>query len=334
MLIRTEHWKFRPHPLLRNGHLQTVAAVYLPWKHAPYGAKVHFVAVDDVPPEQGGDQIALHEDCPPGWTADKPVVLMVHGLAGCYRSEYMGRMTARLTQRDYCVFRMDMRGCGAGEGIARLPTHCGRSGDVVAAVRFIAELYPESPVYVIGFSLGGCLTLNMLAEAGETPVGNVKRSLAICPPVDLFAVERRFDSPGGRPYDKFFCKKLWKQITDRWRRFPEAAPTVMPRQPRRLRQLDELVTAPTGGFLSADDYYAKTQPGPKLHRISQPVLIVAANDDPVVPTTPLFEYEHGPGVQTAVVPGGGHLGFIARANGDPDNRWLDWRIIEWIETGR
>jgi uncharacterized protein len=333
MLVRTEHWKFRPHPLLRNGHLQTVAAVYLPRKHAPYGAKVHFVPVDDMPAELGGDQIALHEDCPTGWMPDKPVVLMVHGLAGCYRSAYMCRMTDRLTERGYCVFRMDMRGCGAGEGIAKLPTHCGRSGDVIAAVRFIGELYPEAPVYVIGFSLGGCLTLNMLAEAGETPIGNLKRSLAICPPVDLFAVERRFDSPGGRPYDKFFVVKLWKQITDRWQRFPDIAPAVIPRQPRRLRHLDELVTAPAGGFSSADDYYSKTQPGPKLHRISQPVLIIAAEDDPVVPTAPLFEYEHGHGVQAAIVPGGGHLGFIARANGDPDKRWLDWRIIEWIETG-
>jgi predicted alpha/beta-fold hydrolase len=333
MLVRTEHWKFRPHPLLRNGHLQTVAAVYLRRKHAPYGAKIHHNPVDDAPPEQGGDRIALHEDCPPGWTPDKPVVLMVHGLAGCYRSAYMCRMTDRLTERGYCVFRMDMRGCGAGEGIAKLPTHCGRSGDVEAAVRFIGTLYPAAPVFAVGFSLGGCLTLNMLAEAGETPIANLKRSLAICPPVDLFAVERRFDSPGGRPYDKFFVVKLWKQITDRWRRFPDIAPAVIPRQPRRLRQIDELVIAPSAGFSSAHDYYTNTQPGPKLHRVSQPVLIIAAEDDPIVPTAALFEYDHGGGVQTAVVPWGGHLGFIARANGDPDKRWLDWRIIEWIETG-
>jgi uncharacterized protein len=333
MPVRTEHWKFRPHPLLRNGHLQTVAAVYLRRSHAPYGAKIHHVAVDDRLPQQGGDQVALHEDCPPGWAPDKPVVLMVHGLAGCYRSAYMCRMTDRLTERGYCVFRMDMRGCGAGEGIARLPTHCGRSGDVAAAVRYISALYPKAPVYAIGFSLGGCLTLNMLAEIGETPMENLKRSLAICPPVDLFAVERRFDSPGGRPYDKFFVVKLWKQIIDRWRRFPDLAPALIPRQPRRLRQIDESVIAPSGGFASAEDYYTQTQPGPKLHRISQPVLIIAAEDDPIVPTTSLFEYEHGVGVQTAVVPSGGHLGFIARANGDPDKRWLDWRIIEWIETG-
>jgi uncharacterized protein len=333
MFIRTEHWKFRPHFLLRNGHLQTVAAVYLPRRHAPYRAKLHQVPVEGVSPELGDDQIVLHEDRPLTWEAGGPVVLMVHGLGGCYTSAYMCRMAERLTARGYCVFRMDMRGCGAGEGLARLPTHCGRSGDVAAAIHFIAALYPTAPVFGIGFSLGGCLLLNLLAEAGAAPVANLKRSMAVCPPVDLFAVERRFDSPGGRPYDRFFVKKLWKQITDRWQRFPEIAPAVIPRQPKRLRQIDETIIAPSGGFSSADEYYSATQPGPKLAAISQPVLIIAAEDDPVVPTAPLFQYEHGAGVQTAVVPRGGHLGFIARANGDPDKRWLDWRIIEWIETG-
>ena len=127
MLVRTEHWKFRPHLLLRSGHLQTVAAVYLPRKHAPYCAKVHYVGVDELPPELGGDQIALHEDCAPVWQPTEPVVLMVHGLAGCYTSGYMCRMADRLTARGYGVFRMDMRGCGAGEGLARKSTHCGRS---------------------------------------------------------------------------------------------------------------------------------------------------------------------------------------------------------------
>jgi uncharacterized protein len=333
MAVRTEHWKFRPHPLLRNGHLQTIAAIYLPRRDAPYSAKLHYVQADDMPSEQGGDRIALHEDCPPSYESGRPIVLLVHGLAGCHNSNYMCRMTDRLTARGYCVFRMDMRGCGAGEWIAKLPTHCGRSGDVAAALRFIAEKYPQAPSYAIGFSLGGCLTLNLLAEAGDAKVGNLVRSLAICPPIDLFAVERRFDSPGGRPYDKFFVKKLWKQITDRWLRWPEMAPSVIPREPKRLRQVDEMVIAPSGGFTSADDYYRKTQPGPKLTSIRQPVLIIASEDDPVVPTAPLFEYPHSDSVEAIVVPRGGHLGFIASANGDPDKRWLDWRILEWVETG-
>ena len=94
---------------------------------------------------------------------------------------------------------MTMRGCGAGESVARSPTHCGCSGDVAAAVRHIAQLHPESPTDVIGFSLGGAVSLGMLIECGQTRVGNLQRVLAVCPPIDLFAVERNFDTWRGLP---------------------------------------------------------------------------------------------------------------------------------------
>jgi predicted alpha/beta-fold hydrolase len=333
MADRVEHWKFRPHPLVRGGHLQTVAAIYLPRRDAPYGAKLHCVPADDMPPEQGGDQIALHEDRPEAWTPQQAIVLLIHGLGGSYNSTYMCRMADRLTARGYCVFRMDMRGCGAGRELARLPTHCGRGGDVAASVRYIESLYPAAPVYAVGFSLGGTLTLNLLAEAGETRVGNLERALAICPPIDLFDVERRFDSPGGRIYDRFFVKILWRQIVQRWLHFPDLAPSVLPKRPRRLRHIDELVIAPSGGYSSADEYYEATQPGPKLASIRQPATIIAAQDDPIVPSGPLLKYPASDAVNIVIVPGGGHLGFIGRNGKDPDARWLDWRIVDWVETG-
>jgi predicted alpha/beta-fold hydrolase len=30
---------------------------------------------------------------------------------------------------------------------------------------------------------------------------------------------------------------------------------------------------------------------------------------------------------------GGHVGFIGKGGDDPDNRWLDWRVVEII-TGQ
>lgn len=332
MLAHTEHWKFRPHRLLRNAHLQTVAAVYLPHKVAPYRATRHFVPVDDLTPEQGGDQIALHEDRPSGYCPTAPVVLLIHGLSGSYESTYMQRMADKLTARGYTTFRMDMRGCGAGEDLARRPTHCGRSGDVAAAVKFIAQQHPAAPLYTVGFSMGGTLALNMLAEAGHTRIGNLERTLAICPPLDLFAVQKQLETRLGRRYDRFFVKSLWQQITKRWLRFPDMRPVAPPPLPKRLGEINEWVIAPSGGFKNADDYYARTQPGPKLASIKQPAIIIAAEDDPIVPTAALRNFPLG-SVETVVVGGGGHLGFLAARNGDADIRWLDWRIIDWIQTG-
>ena len=334
MSERHEHWKFRPHPFLRSGHLQTIAGIYLPRKDEPYAATQHYVHADDLPPEQGGDQLVLHEDRPDAWQPGAPVVLLIHGFAGCYSSTYMTRMMQRMTSRGYCVFRMDMRGCGAGEELARQPTHCGRWLDVAKVLRHLADIYPESPALAVGFSLGGSQLLNMLANFGDERIGNFERGMAICPPIDLFDVEKRFNTRGGRPYDKFFVRLIWRQVVERWKRFPDLAPSVIPRRPKRLGHIDEMVIAPAAGYANRQDYYRESQVAERLALITQPVTIIAAEDDPIVPTAPLRQYKHGPGVEAVYVPGGGHLGFIARSNGDPDYRWLDWRIIDWAEQSK
>ncbi|QEG33123.1 YheT family hydrolase [Bythopirellula goksoeyrii] len=320
-----ETWKFRPHPLLANAHMQTVFGLRWPQRAAPYAAQVHHVTLED------GDQLALHEDAPFGDAEEAPSILLLHGLSGGYDSSYMCRLVERLTPRGYRVFRLDMRGCGAGEGIARKPNHCGRSEDVASALNYIAELYTDSPTTLIAFSMGGTLALNMLAEAGEMRVGNFERALMICPPIDLFSVERHFRTLLGRPYDKFFVKNIWAQVLRRWKEFPDTAPKTIPSRPKRLRDIDDMVIAPTGGFDSAEQYYTKTQPGPKLEAIRQPVTILFSKDDPVVPFAPLFDYPHSSSVETIVTSHGGHLGFLGQPGLDADIRWIDWRILEWLE---
>jgi predicted alpha/beta-fold hydrolase len=229
---------------------------------------------------------------------------------------------------------MDMRGCGAGEDVARRPTHCGRHGDVAKAVEFIADRHPQAPLLTVGFSMGGTLALNMLADAGHTRIGNLERTLAVCPPLDLFAVQKQLETRLGRGYDRFFVKSLWTQVKKRWLRFPDMKPETPPPLPRKLEEINEWVIAPSGGFKNASDYYTRTQPGPRLAEVKQPAMIIAAKDDPIVPTAPLLHYRLSDSTEAHVVGGGGHLGFIAARNGDPDIRWLDWRIIDWIETGR
>lgn len=321
-------WNFRPHPLVKNAYLQSVVGIHWPTGVPDYQARQHPVALDD------GDQLMLHEDVLPEAGDDAPIVLLIHGLAGSHMSTYMCRNAYHFSQRGYRVFRMDMRGCGAGEKLAKLPTHCGRSDDVAAALYHIAELYPEAETSIVAYSMSGTLTLNMLAEAGEMPVGNLQRSFVVSPPTDLAHVERYFRTFWGRKFDKFFVKIIWSQILRRWQQFPEVAPNPLPKIPKRLRDIDELVIAPTGGFASADDYYAKTSPASKLKEIKQPVTILYAEDDPVVPIGPLLESSRSSSIELITTKHGGHLGFLASRNDDPDFRWLDWRVFEWLEQGK
>ncbi|MCG8451080.1 MAG: alpha/beta fold hydrolase [Pirellulales bacterium] len=312
---------------MRNRHIQTVLGIHWPRRDAPYRAVQHYVTLDD------GDRLVLHEDASNGSADSQPIILLIHGLAGCHMSTYMCRMAERLVAEGYRVFRMDMRGCGAGEGLAKLPTHCGRSTDVAAALHHVAEIYPDADTSIVGYSMGGTMTMNLLAEAGEMRVGNLQRSFVICPPIELAHVERHFRTFWGRPYDRFFVRLLWKQITDRWRHFPDLAPPTIPKRPKRLRDIDQLVIAPSGGFDSAEHYYEQTSPGPKLASIKQPLTIFFSEDDPIVPIAPLFYYPRSSSVEVITSSHGGHLGFLARPSSDPDFRWLDWRILDWLKAG-
>src|SRR6516225_8797426 len=134
---------FRPYPLFPTGHLQTLAGIYLPQRTREETARQHRVPLPD------GDQIILHDDCPAKWEAGDRTALMIHGLTGCHSSNYMQRIAARLNDRGVRTFRLDLRGCGAGLGLARLPYHSGRSDDAASALRKISALCPGSPTTLI-----------------------------------------------------------------------------------------------------------------------------------------------------------------------------------------
>ncbi len=282
----------------------------------------HHVALDD------GDQLVLHDDCPADWNDGRPVALLVHGLCGSHQSRYVVRIASKLYDRGVRAFRIDLRGCGAGQGLARTSTHCGRYTDLEPPIVRIGELAPDSPLTVCGFSLGGALTLN-LAAAHATPA-NWARAVAVCPPVDLFAVEELLKRPINRQYDQFFARQLWKMVLERSRKVPGAPSFDHHPRPRKLREFDERYTVPLGGYRDADDYYTQTSVVSRLDRVELPTRIIAAANDPIVPVKPLHSAKLGGQSHLLVTGCGGHLGFVGRKSGDPDRYWLDWRVVEWV----
>ena len=114
---------FQPQWWLRSAHAQTLAAAYWPARLPEHRAVARQVELED------GDVVVVHDDCPDGWPSDGRVALLTHGLGGCHRSPLLVRLAAKLNERGVRVFRWDMRGCGAGVGLAGRPYHAGCSDD-------------------------------------------------------------------------------------------------------------------------------------------------------------------------------------------------------------
>ncbi len=316
---------FRPHPLVRGGHAQTVLGAYLPHGARENGSQQHRVALDD------GDVLVLHDDCPANWSPGNRAVLLLHGLGGCHGSPYMLRLALKLNAVGVRAFRLDQRGCGAGFALAKHPGHAGRSEDARAALETIAELCPDSPVSLIGYSLGGNIALKLAGECGDHPPGHLDSVLAVGPPIDLQHCCEHMQTGLNWLYDRTFIRTLVALVKRRHRELPELAhdrPLVPP--PKWLVDFDDRYTAPRSGFKDARDYYARCSSAPLLLQIDVPTLIVTAADDPLIPVAMFETAARSPAVDLYIADSGGHLGFFAKAGSDPDRRWLDWRLVEWV----
>lgn len=317
---------FEPHPLFRGGHAQTLAGHFLPSRLVPYKAMQHVVDLPD------GDRVVLHDDCPEGWRSGDPIVLLIHGLAGSHASLYLRRIAAKLETIGVRSFRMDLRGCGAGERLARLPYHSGRTEDAAAALNYLARLCPDSPAALTGFSLGGNITLKLMGEVGSRPPGNLVRAMAVCPPVDLAACSAAISRNLNRLYDRYFVRLLLGQLKSRQLILPDAPMVAFPKPPRRLFEFDDSFTAPICGFQTAANYYRTCSSGQFLADIELPTLILAARNDPMIPPQPLEEAPRSRAVLLHLTDSGGHLGYVSRSADDGDRRWMDWRVVEWIRS--
>ncbi|MFO0949294.1 MAG: alpha/beta fold hydrolase [Planctomycetota bacterium] len=315
--------RFQPHPLVRGGHAQTLAGHFFPGNLAPYRARQHAVALPD------GDTVILHDDRPKEWKPSDRTVLLIHGLAGSHESPYVRRIAAKLNDRGIRAFRMDLRGCGAGEGLAKFPYHSGRTEDATTALEMIARLCPDSPAALVGFSLGGNITLKLLGEVKNKPPGNLDRAMAVCPPIDLSACTVALSQNLNRIYDRYFVRLLSRQLEDRRRRIPDAAYRKFDRRPRRLMEFDDQFTAPICGFGTAANYYRTCSSGRFLQDIELPCLILAARDDPMIPPISLESADVSATTVVHLTDTGGHLGFVAKNGIDPDRRWMDWRVVDF-----
>ena len=199
--------RFRPPPFLRNGHIQTILPVLLP-RRLSIAFERERLELED------GDFLDLD------WArmgGDKLAILS-HGLEGCSDDGCNRGMATALHAAGWDALAWNLRGCG--QEINRLPRfyHSGETGDLGAVIRFAATRY--SRIALIGFSLGGNMTLKYLGEASPHPA--VIGAVAISVPIDLAATARALDHRwSNRIYLRRFIKSLIAKVENKARRFPE-----------------------------------------------------------------------------------------------------------------
>ena len=312
---------FRPHPLLCNGHAQTLAGWAWPRRLRDYPDETRLFEV-----EPG---VRLLARC--RWQEDRTArvtLVLVHGLGGSVDASYM-RGAARLAfGAGANVVRLNQRNCGGTEHLTPTLYHSGMSGDLAAVVRELVRRDGLSRVLFAGFSMGGNLALKMAGEMGENAPPALLGVCAVSPALDLGETTRNLELPQNRLYQCSFVRGLRRLVRRKKELYPDLYDVQKLGRLRTVRDFDELYTAPHGGFADAADYYARASAIRFVPRVRVPTLIIHARDDPLVPFGPLIrpEASDNPSVVTAAPPRGGHVAFISAEGAE--RFWVEERLAE------
>jgi predicted alpha/beta-fold hydrolase len=305
---------FRPPAFLGNGHVQTILPALL-------GRRVSLDYTRERLELPDGDFLDLD------WAraGHQRVVVISHGLEGSAADDYVRGMAASLNAAGWDALAWNFRGCSGEPN--RLPRfyHSGETGDLGAVISRAARDYAR--IALVGFSLGGNMTLKYLGEPRVHP--SIVAGIGISVPVDLAASARVLDLHWANGiYLWRFMRKLTAKVRAKALRFPDQIPEVPKDNVPTFAQFDGRYTAPLHGFRDADDYWRRSSSRQFIPRIKVPTLLINARNDPFLAPAcyPFSEAHLNPMFYLETPRSGGHCGFLDRC-GRP---WAERRVVEFL----
>jgi uncharacterized protein len=327
LLPKPSRRAFRAHPLLRGGHVQTLASFFLPRHIDLPTAERRLIEVEPGIPVL----------CKCHWQKNKQVLtlIVVHGLEGSSESQYMLGVARNGLAAGMNVVLMNQRNCGGMDHCAPTLYNSSRSADVAAVAAHLIE-QDGIPAFVLaGFSMGGNLVLKLAGEWASNGPSQFRGVASVCPAINLAAGADALHLPANRIYEYYFLWQLFRRFRRKVKLFPESFDPSRLRGVRTLREFDDRVTAYYCGFSGADDYYARAAGANVIDRITKPALIIHAANDPFVRILPETRKRilANKNIAFLEVDDGGHCAFIGERDGDPDydGRWAECEVVEFAK---
>ena len=319
-LVLTE---FKSATWLPGAHPQTIYPALFMWRRAARYRREAWVTPDL-------DSIVVD------WTAGRagtPLIVLFHGLEGSSRSHYALSLFTHAYKQGWRGVVPHFRTCGNVQN--RLPRayHAGDSTEINWVLRRIRKMFPDSPVFAVGVSLGGNALLKWLAEQGSAANMVIDAAAAVSAPMDLTASGMQLDKGINRHlYVREFLRTLQRKVQMKLK--IQENPYIDWQQVKKvktLREFDDLVTAPLHGFYSVEDYWQRASSKPFLNQITLPTLIINALNDPFIPAASLPQPTDVASCVTLLQPAeGGHVGFVS---GAPPGKltWLPENILRFFQ---
>ncbi|MEE4361375.1 MAG: alpha/beta fold hydrolase [Pseudomonadales bacterium] len=301
---------FAPPRALSSPHLQSLLASAPPRRPLVEARSVRLRAASRTRILQCKDgtrleaRLSLHGDRP------RPLVITLHGWHGSAESLYLLSATGALFEAGFDVVRLHLRDHGGTQGLNEDLFHSCRIDEAVQGVAVLRERFPDRPLGLLGFSLGGNFALRIALRAPAAALA-IDRVVAVCPVLDPGRTMTALDE-GWFVYRAYFMRN-WKASMDaKERHFPHRYRFDAARRLRSLSALTDWFVEHHTDYPSTAAYlsgYSLT--GAALASLAVPTHLIAALDDPVIPAEALDELARPAALDIEVTRQGGHCGFIA-----------------------
>jgi len=312
---------FVPHPLLRNGHFQSVVGSQQR-RQFPWGwqhCQEEFLKLKD------GSEVKnkfLVDD------GRRPTLIVIHGMSGSSESGYMLALSHKAYNQGWNFLLPSLYNVEAAPDRPKI-FHAGCSDRTAEIIDICTRRHGLEVIVLAGVSMGGNILLKLLGEWGADCPGAVRAAAAISPLVDLVRSWKVLDKPSNSLYRWYYLRRL-RRLSEVNSRFLDLERLA---RVKTIREFDQLVTAPLSGFSSAFDYYRKVSAVSLLPQINLPTLVIHSKDDPLLPWEPLAGSEIADHATLLVhlTASGGHVAFIAKdKQKDIDRSWAENRLIDFL----
>ncbi|TXH25903.1 MAG: alpha/beta fold hydrolase [Cyclobacteriaceae bacterium] len=254
------------------------------------------------------------------------LAIISHGLEGDTSRPYIKGMAKALYDNGYDTLTWNYRGCSGEMNQALRFYHSGATDDLATVVDHASDKgYRE--INLIGFSLGGNLTLKYLGEDRNRPA--LHKAVTFSVPLDLHTSCMKISEPSNWIYSQRFLRSLRKKVIGK-SKIMQGIDITLLKEVKTLQQFDDVFTGPIHGFKDAIDYYTQCSSLRVVANIVTPTLIVNAKNDPFLSPTcfPNDLLKNHLFVSLETPERGGHVGFTQfNKNG---LYWSEERTLEFL----
>jgi predicted alpha/beta-fold hydrolase len=299
----------------------------LPWRRRLVRNRAAGLLASSAPEVvDGGDGVRLlgyYSHC----SARRGLAVLLHGWEGSADSSYVLSAGTRLFESGYSVFRLNLRDHGNTEALNEDLFHSCRIDEIVNAVKNVYARHPAERLFVVGQSLGGNFAIRVAVRARNAGIA-LRRVVAVCPVLQPQSTMRALEQ-GFWIYRRYFLSRWRRSLRAKAAAFPERYDFGALERFRTLTETTDFFVREYTDFPSLEDYlegYAIT--GSALAELDVPTVLIAARDDPVIPSSDLERLARVDALEVTQLPNGGHCGFVDSYS---LRSWVDERILAEIE---